>query len=299
MTFLSPASDPRRGVLLVAGAALLWSSSGLFIKALPQGAPQITLVRSVVAAATILMVLRLRGSRAPLQFDPLTLAAALAYAGLLAFFVAGTKLTTAANAIFLQFTAPIYLVFLEPWVFQRRLAWRELTAVTLCLGGISLFFVGKLEAGHLAGNLLGLASGLCLALFTLLMKLKRERAPGTDPIGAVVLGNLLVAMIFAPIALPGLRATLPQSLALLYLGVFQIGIAYLLFNAGMRHLSATASVVVATLEAVLNPVWVFLGVGERPSPWALLGGAVVVGVIAWYGLAGSKGEAKGAVIPEG
>lgn len=299
MASASSASDPRRGVLLVAGAALLWSSSGLFIKALPQGAPQITFVRSVVAAATILLVLRLRGVRAPLRFDPLTLAAAAAYAGLLAFFVAGTKLTTAANAIFLQFTAPIYLVFLEPWVFKRRIVPRDLAAVALCLGGISCFFIGKLEAGHLAGNLLGLASGLCLALFTLLMKLKRERDPGTDPIGAAVLGNLLVALIFVPIAVPGLRATLPQAMALLYLGVFQIGIAYLLFNAGMRHLTATASVVVATLEAVLNPVWVFLGVGERPSPWALLGGAAVVGVIAWYGLAGSRDEAKGAVIPEG
>ena len=292
-------SDPRRGVLLVAGAALLWSSSGLFIKALPQGAPQITFVRSVVAAATILLVLRFRGVRAPLRFDPTTLAAAFAYAGLLGFFVAGTKLTTAANAIFLQFTAPIYLVFLEPWVFKRRIVPRDLAAVALCVGGISCFFIGKLEAGHLAGNLMGLASGLCLALFTLLMKLKRERDPGTDPIGAVVLGNLLAALIFAPVALPGLRATVSEAMALLYLGVFQIGIAYLLFNAGMRHLTATASVVVATLEAVLNPVWVYFGVGERPSPWALLGGVTVVGVIVWYGLPGSRDEARGAVIPEG
>ncbi len=299
MTATASASDPRRGVLLVAGAALLWSSSGLFIKALPQGAAQIVFVRSLVAAATILLALRLRGVRAPLRFDPLTLAVAAAYAGLLAFFVAATKLTTAANAIFLQFTAPIYLVFLEPWVFGRRIAPRELVAVLLCLGGISCFFIGKLEVGQLAGNLLGLASGLCLALFTLLMKLKRARDPGTDPIGAVVMGNLVVALILLPFALPGLRATLPQGLALLYLGVFQIGIAYLLFNAGMRHLSATASVVVGTLEAVLNPIWVFLGLGERPSPWALLGGAVVVGVIAWYGLSGPRESAKGAVIPEG
>jgi drug/metabolite transporter (DMT)-like permease len=285
--------------MLVAGAALLWSSSGFFIKALPQSALQILFVRSLVAAATILLVLRLRGVRAPLRFDPLTLACAACYAGLLACFVAGTKLTTAANVIFLQFTAPIYLVFLEPWIFRRRLATRDLVAVALCLGGISFFFVGKLEAGHFLGNLLGLLSGLGLALFTLLVKVKLEREPTTDPIGAVVLGNLLVALLFAPIALPGFQATLTQSAALLFLGVFQIGIAYLLFNAGMRHLSATASVVVGTLEAVLNPIWVFLGLGERPSPWAMLGGAMVIGVIAWYGLGGPRTEAKGAVIPEG
>jgi drug/metabolite transporter (DMT)-like permease len=88
-------------------------------------------------------------------------------------------------------------------------------------------------------------------------------------------------------ALRGFHPTLPQASALLYLGVFQIGVAYLLFNAGMRHLSATAAVVTGTLEAVLNPVWVFLGIGERPSPWALLGGVMILLTIAWY-TAGSR-----------
>ncbi len=293
------ASPARRGVLLVAAAALLWSSGGLFIKALPQGAAQILFVRSLVAAATILVALRLLRRPAAVRLDALSLATAAAYAGLLGCFVASTKLTTAANAIFLQFTAPIYLVFLEPWVFRRRVASRDLAAVLLCLGGIGCFFIGRLEIGRLVGNLLGLASGLGLAVFTLLIKVQHEREPGGDPIGTVVLGNLLAAALFAPFALPGLRATLPQAAGLAFLGVFQIGIAYLLFSAGMRHLSATASVVVATLEAVLNPVWVFLGVGERPSGWALVGGASVVAVIIWYGLGGRQGTARGAVIPEG
>ncbi len=292
-------AQTRRGVALVSGAALLWSSSGLFVKILPQNAAQIVFVRSLAAALTILLVLRLSRRRVHFRRDPATLAAALAYAGLLAFFVAGTKLTTAANVIFLQFTAPIYLVFLEPWVFRRRLAPRDVCAVGLCLAGISCFFVGRLEAGRLEGNLLGLGSGLCLALFTLLMKWKREKDPATDPIGAVVLGNFLVALLFAPFALPGLRATPLQAAGLLYLGVFQIGIAYILFNAGIGRLTATAALVVATLEAVLNPVWVFLGIGERPSAWALLGGAVVLGVITWYGFARPRPEPRDAIIPEG
>ena len=299
MTGTGPASHPRRGVLLVAAAALLWSSGGLFIKALPQAAAQIVFVRSLVAAATILLALRMAGRRHVLRLDLLSLATAVAYASLLGCFVASTKLTTAANAIFLQFTAPIYLVFLEPWVFRRRIAPRDLAAVVLCLGGIACFFIGRLEAGRLVGNLLGLASGLGLATFTLLIKVQQVRQPDCDTIGAVVLGNLLAALLFAPFALPGLRATVPQAAGLVFLGVFQIGIAYLLFNAGMRHLSATASVVVATLEAVLNPVWVFLGIGERPTPWAMVGGAAVVAVIVWYGLGGRRGPAPGAVIPEG
>lgn len=277
--------NARSGVAQVAGAALLWSSSGLFIKVLTLNALQIACFRSLLAALTLVAFVKLLGWKAPLRPDALALACAGAYAGLLILFVAATKLTTAANAIFLQFSAPIYLVFLEPLVFKRPVARRDLAAVAVCLGGMGLFFVGRLEAGNLVGNLLGMASGICLALFSLLLKLKRERNPDENPIGAIILGNLLVAILCLPFALPGFHPTLVQGGILAFLGVFQIAIAYVLFNAGMRHLSATASVVVGTLEAVLNPIWVFLGLGERPSPWAMLGGAVVLGVVLWYGLA--------------
>lgn len=276
--------DRTRGAALVALAALLWSSSGLFIKVLPLGALQIAFVRSLVAALTIALVVRLRGGRPFPRPDALALACATTYAGVLIFFVAATKLTTAANAIFLQFSAPIYLVFLEPLLAGRRVAGRDLAAVALCLGAMSLFFVGRLGAGTLSGNLLGMLSGLCLALFSLTLKLQRERRPGTDPIGAIILGNLLVAGLCAPLALRDFHPTPGQVAILLYLGIFQIGIAYLLFNAGMKHLSATAAVVTGTLEAVLNPVWVFLGIGERPSPWALVGGSIILATIAWYSL---------------
>jgi drug/metabolite transporter (DMT)-like permease len=223
----------------------------------------------------------------------------VSYAGVLILFVSATKLTTAANAIFLQFSAPIYLVFLEPRVTGRALRGRDLVAVGLCLGAMALFFVGRLGLGSLAGNLLGVASGLCLALFSLTLKLQRERRPGVDPISAILLGNLLVALLCAPLALPNFRPTLPQAGILLYLGVFQIGLAYLLFNAGMRHLSATAAVVTGTLEAVLNPIWVFLGVGERPSAWALLGGLLILGTIGWYTLFPRSQPAPTGKIPPG
>jgi len=274
--------DTTRGAILVALAALLWSSSGLFIKVLPLGALQIAFARSLVAALTIAAVVKLRGGDPFPRPSALSLACALSYAGVLILFVAATKLTTAANAIFLQFSAPIYLVFLEPWVTGRALRGRDLVAVGLCVGAMGLFFVGRLGAGTLAGNLLGVVSGLCLALFSLTLKLQRERRPDVDPISAIILGNLVVAGLCAPLALRGFSPTLPQAGILLYLGVFQIGLAYLLFNAGMRHLSATAAVVTGTLEAVLNPVWVFLGVGERPSAWALVGGLVILGTICWY-----------------
>lgn len=275
-----------RGVALVALAALLWSSSGLFIKVLPLGTLQIAFARSLVAALTMAAVVKARGGHPFARPDALTLGCAVAYAGLLIFFVAATKLTTAANAIFLQFSAPIYLVFLEPWVTGRALQRRDQVAVVTCLAAMGLFFVGRLGVGTLAGNLLGVASGVCLALFSLTLKLQRHRQPDADPIGAIILGNLLVAALCAPLALPGFHPNLPQAGILLYLGVFQIGIAYLFFNAGMKHLSATAAVLTGTLEAVLNPIWVFIGLGERPTPWAILGGALILGTIAWYSLGG-------------
>jgi drug/metabolite transporter (DMT)-like permease len=275
----------------VATAALLWSTSGLFIKTLPLGPYPIALWRSLVAALTMLAVLRLRSQPAGIGFKPIDLACAGSYAGVLITFVVATKLTTAANAIFLQFSAPIYLLFLEPWAFHRPIHRRDLWAVAACLAGMTLFFGGRMERGGMLGNTLGIVSGLCLATFSLLLKWKREHEPGRNPAGAIILGNLTVAVICLPLALPLVRMNGGQIASLLFLGVFQIGFAYLIFTAGMRYVSATAAMIISMLEAVFNPVWVFLGVGERPNPPALVGAAIILGVILWYSFRGSAPEA--------
>lgn len=285
LPFSLPQFPPtRKGFLLVASAALLWSTSGLFIKALTLGAFPIAFWRSLIAALTMLAVLRLRGEPSGLGIRPIDLACAGAYAGVLTTFVVATKLTTAANAIFLQFSAPIYLLFLEPLIFRRAIQRRDIWAVIACLGGMALFFGGKLDRGGMTGNGLGVLSGMCLAIFSLLLKWKREHEPGRNPAGAVVLGNLAVVLVCLPMVLPLQMPSPGQGLALLFLGVFQIGFAYLLFTAGMRYVSATSAMIVSMLEAVFNPVWVFLGVRERPSMPALAGAAVILGVILWYSL---------------
>lgn len=274
--------EPWKGAVYTVTAALLLSSAGLFIKVLSLGPLQINLFRSVIAVPTILLVLRLRRQPVTFSFDALSLACCASYAGVLILFVAATKLTTAANAVFLQYTAPVFLLVLEPWWFKLPFRRHDLWVVAACLGGLGLVFAGHLEAGGHLGNLLAVGSGLALALFSLFMKRIRSRHPGRNPYGVVVLGNVLVALICLPLALPGLRVTPAQGLALAYLGVFQLGLSWLLFTAGMKYLSATAAVITCMLEAVFNPIWVFLGVGERPSGLALLGGAVVLGVVAWY-----------------
>lgn len=274
----------QRGLFLVAAAAFLWSSSGLFIKLLPQGPLTIAFWRSLVAAGAMAGFRALQGRPFPWRFGRLDTLCAVCYAAVLVCFVAATKLTTAANAIFLQFSAPIYLLFLEPLVFRTPMARRDLWAVFACLAGMALFFRDGLGGGALLGNLLGITSGIFLALVSLLIKLNRQRHPELDPAQPILLGNLVVAAACLPWAWPPAGFTSGQALSLAYLGVFQLGLAYLLFAEGLRHVTATAAMITSILEAVLNPVWVFLGTGERPSPSALAGAVVVMGVLAWYTL---------------
>lgn len=281
----SPAIPERfRGLAFLAAAALLWSSAGLFIKLLPLGGFQIAAGRSLVAAFTIPAALRLRGQKWAVDLDPLSLACALSYALVLILFVLATKLTTAANAIFLQYAAPIYLLFLEPWAFRRPFPRRDLWAVAASMGGLALFFAGHLEPGHRLGNVLGALAGLATAVFSLTLKWKRVHQPDRSPIGAVVLGNVFVVLLCLPLALPHFHPTLRQGASLAYLGVFQLGLSYMLFTAALKYVSATAAMLTCMLEAVFNPLWVYLGTGERPSPHALLGGLVLMAVILSYNL---------------
>jgi drug/metabolite transporter (DMT)-like permease len=245
---------------------------------------QIAAYRSLIAAFTILAIAALRGERLKLRLDRLNLACAITYAGTLILFVMSTKLTKAANAIFLQFSAPIYLLFLEPLALKTAFKRRDLIAVAACLGGMGLFFAGKLEMGDLLGNVLGMASGVCLAIFSLLLKHKSRIHSDEDPVSAIVLGNFVVFLLCLPMILHAPKVDLRQGTMLLYLGVFQIGIAYMLFTVGMRYVSATGAMITSMLEAVFNPVWVFLGIGEKPSNYAMLGALVMLCVIAWYNL---------------
>lgn len=274
----------HRGLVYVAIAALLWSSSGLFIKLMALNALQIAFYRSLIAALTIFVVCWVRKERLDLRLDLPTVGCALSYAAVLILFVTATKLTRAANAIFLQFTAPIYLLFLEPLFLHAPFRRRNLAAVGACVVGMALFFGGKLEKGDLLGNLLAMASGLSLAVFSLLLKAKSLRRPDRSPVGAIVLGNLAIGLVCLPFVFRGPALDLRQGSMLLYLGVFQLGLAYMFYAAGLRYTSATGASITSMLEGVFNPVWVFLGIGERPSSYALLGALIILGAILAHNL---------------
>jgi drug/metabolite transporter, DME family len=271
---MRPSEPGMRGaVLAVASAAILWSSGGLFIKLAPMPALAVACGRSLVAAVFYLAVLRpnLRAAR---------WTTAAAYAGCIVTFVTATKLTTAANAIFLQYTGPAYVLMLSPWLLDEPFRRIDGVCVALSLLGMSLFFVGKVEAGQAAGNVLGIVSGVFFALAIVLLRRDAKGGRG-DALPSTALGNLLAAAATLPWALKSLpeMTSARGAEVLLYLGIVQLGVAYVLFIRGVRKVPAAEASLIATLEPILNPVWVLIGTGERPGPWALVGGAIVIAAV--------------------
>jgi len=256
----------------VLAAALLWSTGGLFIKWTTLSGPELSFGRSLFAAITVALFTRHEG----FGLNRLTAMASVVYAALLLLFVLATKQTTAANAIFLQYTAPVYLLILEPLVYKEKFRSRDLITVLVCLAGMTLFFVGKLRPQDVTGNLLALASGLCFALYVLL--LRHAKARTVNRASSVIYGSLLLVIFAAPAGLAAIpRLTRHDVLVVLYLGVVQIGLAYTLFTVAMaRGVRSLDAGIIGYIEPVLNPIWVFLVLGEKPSGWALLGGVIII-----------------------
>jgi len=260
-------------LLLVLGAAILWSTGGLFIKATSLSAFELSFGRSLLAAITIAIVTRHEG----FGLNRVSAIAAVLYAALLILFVEATKLTTAANAIFLQYTAPVYVLILEPIFYKEKFRRRDLITVAICVAGMSLFFVGKLRPQDLEGNLVALASGVCFALYFLL--LRHSKAREVNRASSAIYGNLLAVLICAPSFWGAMRRGISPTdfVCIAYLGIIQIGVAYILFTSAMaRGLRSLDASIVGYIEPVLNPVWVFLFIGERPSGWAIIGGSIII-----------------------
>ncbi|HVF51014.1 MAG TPA: EamA family transporter [Pyrinomonadaceae bacterium] len=276
----APSSTPPPSTLppiyFILIAALLWSTGGLFIKSVSLSAYELSFGRSLLAALTVAYFTRREGFRLNL----VTAIAAVLYAALLLLFVVANKLTTAANAIFLQYTAPVYILLFEPLFYREKFRARDFYMVAVCVAGMSLFFVGELRPDDLSGNLTALASGLCFAFFTLLLRHPRTREGNRA--ASVIYGNLLLALVCAPAFFGGvgLKLTLSDGLSIFYLGVVQIGIAYTFFTLGIaRGVRSLDAGVVGYVEPVLNPVWVFIFLGERPTRWAISGGAIIVAAV--------------------
>jgi drug/metabolite transporter (DMT)-like permease len=275
-------------LLLVFAAAFLWSTGGLFIKWTTLAGLELSFWRSLFAIITVAVFTRHEG----FGLNRLTAVASVVYALVLIFFVMATKTTTAANAIFLQYTAPVYLLILEPIIYKEKFRSRDVITVLVCLGAMALFFVGQLRPQDVTGNLLALASGVVFALYLLL--LRHPRLLEVNRASSVIYGNTVVVIMTAPWGLATLTSITGHDLiGVSYLGVIQLGVSYTLFTAGMAHgVRSLDAGIVCYIEPVLNPVWVFLVLGERPAPWAILGGAIIMVTVISHMLLDARGKRR-------
>src|ERR1041385_8974527 len=260
-------------LLLVLGAAILWSTGGLFIKATHLSAFALSFGHSFFAVIVIAFATRREG----FGINRISAITSILYAALLILFVVATKLTTAANAIFLQYTAPVYVLILEPLFYKEKFRGRDFVTVAACLAGMSLFFIGKLRPQDVSGNLFALASGVCFALFFLL--LRHAKARQVNRAASAIYGNLIVVLLCAPAFFTAMQNGIGAAdfARIAYLGIVQIGFAYLLFTLAMaRGVRSLDAGIIGYVEPVLNPIWVFLFLGERPSGWAIIGGAIII-----------------------
>jgi DME family drug/metabolite transporter len=274
--------------LQLLAAALLFSTGGAAIKLCGLSSWQVAGFRSG-AAAVVLAVLT---PASPRHWTLRTLPVAVAYAATLILFVIGNKLTTAANTIFLQSTAPLYVLLLGPWLLREPVSRRDLAFMAFLAAGLALFFVDAGPSFASApdpwrGNVAGALSGVSWASTVVGIRWIGSSEPA-GAITAIAAGNLLTLLICLPAALPVIGAHPADWALVLYLGAFQVALPYVLMSNGLRHVPALEASLLLLLEPVLNPVWAWLVHGEEPGALALTGGAIILAATVIKTLADSR-----------
>ena len=267
------------GRLELLGAAALFSTAGTAIKAASLTGWQVACFRAAIAgvAVAILVPESRRG------WSPRTALVAAAYAVTVILFAIANKMTTAANVIFIQAASPLFIAALGPWLIGERLRRRDAPVMAALIVGLGLFFMGApAESGTASnprlGNLLAAGCSVTVALMMMGLRWLGSGAGGSAP-AAVVMGNLIGFAIAAPFALP-IHPSGRDAAILVYLGVFQIGVAYMLLLRALQHVSAIEASLLLFVEPVLSPIWAYLAHGERPGAWALAGGALILAATA-------------------
>jgi len=264
-------SDRRKAILYLTLAAILWSTSGLFVKILDLHPISILAGRSIFATIVFFIYLR----RIPTRFNRWQLLAACAFILTQFLFITSTKMTTAANSIFLQYTAPIYIVLLAYWFLGEKPSRTDWVSMVIIFLGLVLFFGDKLSTDGLYGNLLAILSGVTSAMMMVSFRAQKDGNPAES--------NLIAFVVTAIFGIPFMLQdtwTINNWVILAFLGVFQIGFAFIFFTKGIKHIPALEANLIGTLEPVLNPIWVFFFYGESVGKFAILGGLVVLcGVI--------------------
>ncbi len=259
--------ERRKAVIFLVCTAVLWSTSGLLIKLVDWNPVAIAGIRSAVAALLMLVYVK----RPHFTWSASQLGGAVAYAATVILFVIANKMTTSANVILLQYTAPIYVAIFGRLLLGEKTTRIDLIAIILVFLGMGLFFKDELSPGAFWGNVLAVLSGVTFALVAVLLRKQKEGYP----LESVLLGNLLAAIV----AIPFMTGPYPDAkgwLVLIFMGLVQLGLPYILYSIALKHVTAMEGILIPLIEPVLNPIWVLIFTGEKPGLWALLGGAVVL-----------------------
>jgi drug/metabolite transporter (DMT)-like permease len=276
-----------RSVLLLIATALCWSLGGLLIKSVDWPPLAVAGGRGLIAA--LFLVATSRALR--FHFSRAQVLGALGYAACTVTFCVATKLTTAANAILLQYSSPVWIALFGAWFLGERATRADWITIAVVLAGMTLFFADSLELSHALGNSLAVISGVCFAGMTIALRQQKD----ASPVESIILGNLLAFAIGLPwiIGAPALSPT--GWIALAVLGTVQLGFAYWLYVRAIRHVTALESVLIPVIEPILNPVWVLVATGEKPSRLALVGGVIVLTAVTFRAIATVR--ARRALVP--
>ena len=261
-------------LLLVAGA--MWSLGGLLIKSIPWHPLAISGMRGGIAAIVIYAFSK--DKKIIITFDKIL--SACFYTLVVTLFVISNKLTTAGNAILLQYTAPIYVALFGYMFLGEKSNLIDWITIFILLGGLALFFLDDLSFDGYLGNAFAILSGMSFAALTISLRKQKDN----NPSDSILLGNILTLIIGLPIIISETSFNLHSTILILVLGIIQLGVPYIFYTTAIKHVTALDAIIFPVIEPILNPILVFFILGEALGPWAFLGGALVLGSVVFRGL---------------
>lgn len=268
-----------KAIIYIIIAATLLSTGGIILKYVDMNPMAIAGSRGFIAAIVVLIYLK----KPKFTFSKPQVFGAISYATMVTTYTIANKLTTATNAVVLQFTAPIWLIILGVWFLKEKVHWYDIVSIIVVSGGMLLFFIDDVGGGSLAGNLVAILSGIALAGTTISLSLQKEGSP----VETTLLGHIITFIVTLPFIFKA-DFTTANIIGVFMLGTFQLGIAYILYSTAVKYLSALEVILIMFLEPLLNPIWVMLIHGETPSKFSIIGGTIVILTVAVRSIVVSK-----------
>tara|TARA_Y100001933_G_scaffold38994_1_gene35137 strand:+ start:1410 stop:2330 length:921 start_codon:yes stop_codon:yes gene_type:complete len=266
----------KNAILMLLFAGVLWSLGGLLIKSIPWHPLAISGLRGGIAAIVIYAFSKDR--KIIITYEKLF--AACLYTLVVTLFVVANKLTTAGNAILLQYTAPVYVALFGYMFLGEKSTFIDWITIFILLGGLTLFFLDDLSFDGYLGNALAILSGMSFAALTISLRKQKNH----NPSDSILLGNILTLIIGLPLIISETSFNLHSIILILILGTIQLGVPYILYTTAIKHVTALDAIIFPVVEPILNPILVFFILGETLGPWAFLGGALVLGSVVLRGL---------------